>query len=107
MSSGLKSDALDSTYGVLPMAAMAREQGFKTLFVPASDAAEAALIPGLDIYPIESLFALAMHLQGMQPIAPFSATHDFRPETAPAYAADFSEVRGQEHVKRALEVAAA
>ncbi len=95
------------TNGVLPMAAMAREQGFKILFVPASDAAEAALIPGLNIYPIESLFGLAMHLQGLQPIAPYRAAHDFSLDKAPTYAADFSEVRGQEHVKRALEVAAA
>lgn len=99
--------AVRHTNGVLPMAAMAREQGFKIVFVPASDAAEAALIPGLDIYPIESLFALAMHLQGMQPIAPHRAAHDFNLDKGPAYAADFSEVRGQEHVKRALEVAAA
>jgi len=95
------------TNGVLPMAAVARENGFDTLFVPASDAPEAALIPDLQVYPIETLFALVMHLQGMQPIAPYRGTIDFTPETSPAYAADFSEIRGQEHVKRALEVAAA
>jgi magnesium chelatase family protein len=95
------------TNGVLPMAALARDRDFKTLFVPASDAPEAALVPELDVYPIETLFALVMHLQGMQPIAPYRGTYDFVPETAPAYATDFSEIRGQEHVKRALEVAAA
>ncbi len=95
------------TNGVLPMAAMARERGFDTLFVPAADAPEAALVPDLKVYPIETLFALVMHLQGMQPIAPYQALHDFTPETAPSYATDFAEVRGQEHVKRALEVAAA
>jgi magnesium chelatase family protein len=41
------------TNGVLPMAALARNQGFKTLFVPPSDAPEAALVPDLDVYPIE------------------------------------------------------
>lgn len=95
------------TNGVLPMAALAREKGFDTLFVPASDAPEAALVPGLAVYPIETLFALAMHLQAMQPIAPYRPAHDFIPETSPTYATDFAEVRGQEHVKRALEVAAA
>jgi len=95
------------TNGVLPMAALARERGFDTLFVPASDAPEAALVPDLNVYPIETLFALVMHLQSMQPIAPYHPAHDFAPETAPAYATDFAEVRGQEHVKRALEVAAA
>jgi magnesium chelatase family protein len=99
--------AVRHTNGVLPMAALARERGFNALFVPASDAPEAALVPGLDVFPIESLFALVAHLQGMQPIAPFRPIHDLTPETAPTYAADFSEVRGQEHVKRAMEVAAA
>ena len=95
------------TNGVLPMAALARERGFDTLFVPASDAPEAALVPDLNVFPIETLFALVMHLQGMQPIAPYRAAPDFTPETTPAYSVDFAEVRGQEHVKRALEVAAA
>jgi len=95
------------TNGVLPMAALARTHGFKTLFVPASDAREAALVPDLDVYPIETLFALVMHLQGMQPIAPYRPLDNFKPTDAPAYAVDFSEIRGQEHVKRALDVAAA
>ncbi|MBI5650952.1 MAG: YifB family Mg chelatase-like AAA ATPase [Chloroflexi bacterium] len=95
------------TNGVLPMAAMARERGFCDLFVPASDAPEAALVPDLNVYPIETLFALSAHLTGMQPLAPYRAARDFTPDTAPSYATDFAEVRGQEHVKRALEVAAA
>jgi magnesium chelatase family protein len=95
------------TNGVLPMAAVARERGFSDLFVPASDAPEAALVPDLNVYPIETLFALSAHINGMQPLAPYRATRDFSPDTAPSYATDFAEVRGQEHVKRALEVAAA
>ena len=95
------------TNGVLPMAAVAREHGFRTLFVPATDAPEASLVPDLDVFPIETLFALSAHLSGMQTIAPYRATPDFSPEHAPSYATDFAEIRGQEHVKRALEVAAA
>jgi magnesium chelatase family protein len=95
------------TNGVLPMAALARERGFNALFVPASDAPEAALVPGLDAFPIETLFALVAHLNGLQPIAAYRPLGEFAPEGAPAYAADFTEIRGQEHVKRALEVAAA
>jgi magnesium chelatase family protein len=95
------------TNGVLPMAAVARDRGFSDLFVPASDAPEAALVPDLNVYPIETLFALSAHLQNMQPLAPYRASRDFSPDTAPSYATDFAEVRGQEHVKRALEVAAA
>ncbi|MBI5303058.1 MAG: YifB family Mg chelatase-like AAA ATPase [Chloroflexi bacterium] len=95
------------TNGVLPMAAVARERGFDALFVPASDAPEAALVPDVKAYPIETLFALAAHLNALQPLAPYCASRDFSPDTAPSYATDCAEVRGQEHVKRALEVAAA
>ncbi|HPO58712.1 MAG TPA: magnesium chelatase domain-containing protein, partial [Anaerolineaceae bacterium] len=56
--------------GVLPMAAVAREQGFERVFVPASDAAEAALIPGLEVYPVESLGHLVRHLTGQECIQP-------------------------------------
>lgn len=99
--------AVRHTNGVLSMATLARERGISTLFVPASDAPEAALIPDVDVIPIESLFALYAHLGGLQPIAPYRGTDNFNPEDAPAYASDYSEIRGQEHVKRALEVAAA
>lgn len=95
------------TNGVLSMAMQAQQAGLKRLFVPAADAPEAALIPGLEVYPIESLFALYAHLQGLQTIAPYRADVDFAPDQAPPYACDFQEVRGQEHVKRALEIAAA
>ena len=94
------------TNGVLPMAALAREKGFQSLFVPASDAPEAALVPHLDVVPIETLFALVAHLNQLQPIAPYRASRNFSGDGA-AYAADFAEVRGHEHVKRALEIAAA
>src|SRR5574341_1303868 len=63
--------AVRHTNGVLPMAALARERGFATLFVPASDAPEAALVPDLEVLPIESLFALTAYLQNLQPLAPY------------------------------------
>jgi magnesium chelatase family protein len=99
--------AVRHTNGVLSMAMLAHERGIKTLFVPASDAAEAALISDLQVIPIESLFALYAHLEGMQPIPPFRQSVQFDSEEVGAYATDFCEIRGQEHVKRALEVAAA
>jgi len=95
------------TTGILPMAALANERGIRTAFVPAEDAPEAALIHGLEVIPVTDLSSLATHLQGLHSIEPYR--YDLEPGAAksPPYAVDFSHVKGQEHVKRALEVAAA
>lgn len=94
------------TPGLLSMAAMAREKGFRGICVPAPDAAEAALIPELEILPVKSLRELFWHLTGMQPISPYERV---TPLELPGIKArtDFQEIKGQEHVKRALEIAAA
>jgi len=94
------------TRGVLPMAALAREQGFQRIFVPQCDAAEAALIPNLQVLPVSSLAELYAHLAGHRLIAPQPTLTPEQLPPAPAQT-DFSEIKGQEHVKRALEVAAA
>jgi magnesium chelatase family protein len=91
--------------GVLPMAATARQAGFKSLVVPECDTAEASLIPGLDILPVTSLSQLFYHLNGKKPIPPYQRTEVVSAPLFPP--TDFGEVKGQEHVKRALEVAAA
>ena len=91
--------------GVLPMAAAARREGYQRMFVPACDAAEAALIPDLEVIPVSSLGELYAHLTGECRVMP----HPPVPVSALNIAAgtDFSEIKGQVHVKRALEVAAA
>lgn len=91
--------------GILPMAATARQQGFKRIFVPASDAPEAALIPDLQVIPVASLSELYEYLSGNRDISAHPAVEvDAMP---PPIATDFREIKGQEHVKRAFEVAAA
>src|SRR5512133_3722258 len=93
------------TRGVLPMAATARANGFKRIFVPEMDAGEAALIPGLEVIPVKTLADLYQYLSGRRLIEPYQSSNtELEPLFVPT---DFSEIKGQEHVKRALEVAAA
>ena len=97
---------LRHTEGVLPMVAVARSRGIKTVYVPHEDAPEAALIDAVAIIPVRNLTDLAAHLSGTRLIAQYLASARFETEAAPE-TVDFRDVRGQEHVKRALEVAAA
>ncbi|MCD6401140.1 MAG: YifB family Mg chelatase-like AAA ATPase, partial [Anaerolineales bacterium] len=91
--------------GILPMAALARQEGYKQVFVPVDDAAEAALIPEIKVIPVSSVSALVSHLNSETLIPPQPPT---KSESIPLMAqTDFSEIKGQEHVKRALEVASA
>lgn len=96
---------LRAVRGVLPMVIAAKEHGLKRVFVPAENAAEGAVVDGIDVYPIPSIPALAMHLSGASPIAPARYTP---PETThDAQQPDFAEVMGQLAARRAMEVAAA
>ncbi len=94
------------TNGVLPMVSVAREHGLKRVYVPEEDAAEAALVEGVEVYPVKSLAALLDHLNGV------ASLRQYRPAPLPAeaearYPVDMADIKGQEHVKRAVEVAAA
>ncbi len=92
--------------GVLPMAALAREKGFQRIFVPEVDAPEAALIPDLEVFPVPSLGELHTHLSGGLLIPEFE---HLAPEEIPLSPnlTDFQHIKGQEQVKRSLEVASA
>jgi magnesium chelatase family protein len=92
--------------GILPMAAKARDMGITTMYVPEVDAPEAALIQELTVYPVPTLGQLVSHLLRITPIKPYQPETHFDPNGVPPYATDFQEIKGQEHVKRAMEVAA-
>ncbi|HEU5373922.1 MAG TPA: YifB family Mg chelatase-like AAA ATPase [Ktedonobacteraceae bacterium] len=94
------------TNGILPMVAMASERQVKAVFVPAIDAAEATLVEGVTVYPVETLGQLIAHLNGEQLIEPYQRDISLLENMSESlYSHDMSSVRGQEHVKRALEVA--
>ena len=98
---------LRHTHGVLPMVGYARDAGAEVAYVPEVDAGEATLVGGIRIVPAPTLRALADHLNqvALLPNAP-STDPDLDAEE-PWSGTDLAEVRGQEHVKRAMEVAAA
>lgn len=94
------------TAGVLPMVGVAREHGLRRAIVPADDAAEAALVEGIEVLPVRNLRELIEHLQGTSPIQPVAPTPiELGDELVSGI--DFAEIKGQEHVKRGLELAAA
>lgn len=95
------------TNGILPMVAVAREKQVKVVFVPAVDAAEATLVDGVTVYPVEALGQLVAHLNNERLIEPYQRDPNILDNAKEAtYAQDLAAIRGQEHVKRALEVAA-
>jgi len=99
---------LRHTHGILSMVAFAKTNGLYTIFVPSDDAREASLIDGVEIIPIGSLTELVDHFRGDNPIVPFKSLGEIEGAGVPFnQVTDLTHIKGQEHVKRALEVAAA
>ncbi|MEK7073659.1 MAG: YifB family Mg chelatase-like AAA ATPase [Patescibacteria group bacterium] len=103
--------ALDGTVrpvpGALAIAKLAAATGIKTLFVPEANAAQAALVPGPMVIPVRDLRSLAEHLTGKILIPPAPAVVPMPHTPDRSGENDFAYIRGQEHAKRALEIAAA
>ncbi len=91
--------------GVLPVASFAKAAGFKELYVPRENGAEAALIDGILVFGISSLTELIEHLIGDEPLDSVDKTE--LPEDVVVSPTDFTDVRGQERAKRGLLIAAA
>lgn len=91
--------------GALPIAIMAKEMDLKGVFLPVENASEAAVVEGIDILPVTSLSQLVETLLGIAGIDPYKVDISALMKK-PDHQVDFGEVRGQENVKRAMEIAA-
>jgi magnesium chelatase family protein len=100
--------AVKPVKGVLPIALNARKAGFRGVVVPAENVPEAAVVTGIEVIGVDNIAQVAEFLDGKLHIAPSAHSIEApRPNPQNVYAEDFSDVRGQGHVKRALEIAAA
>jgi len=97
---------LKSGKGILSSAVLARKKGFKGIVIPKENEKEASLVQGIDVYGMENLVQVIHLLNDSEEISPCRySLKELLPR--PEYDMDFQEIRGQQHAKRALEVAAA
>ena len=93
--------------GILPVAVAARDHGFEQLIQPKANEAEAAVVEEVRRVPVSNLDEVVRYLQGEEEIQPTSYNPRRLFEERKVFREDFQDVKGQEHVKRALEVTAA
>lgn len=93
--------------GILPIALEARRAGHRSLYVPKENAAEAAIVEGIEVFGVASLRDCYDALAGSVPLWPVKTDLDALFNEHQRYDVDFSEVKGNQHVKRAIEVAVA
>ncbi len=93
--------------GVLPIAVAARDWGDYSLLLPTDNAEEGAIVAGPEVYAVHDLGEVVALINGEQQFTPYRSEQNLQNRDSSPDGEDFAEVRGQEHVKRALEVAAA
>ncbi len=98
---------LRQTRGVLPVVLLAREKGVKQVFIPQENALEAAVVSGIKVYPVKTLRQIVNHLSGITSIKPQKTVSYKKFLNGQDYDFDMRDIKGQEFVKRAIEVAVA
>lgn len=98
--------ALRRTQGILPLALLAKQMGLKRIIVPKDNGLEAAVVEGLEVLAFDNLLQVLQMLLGQGLIKPVKASKLNLDETI-SFEYDFSQIKGQEQAKRALEIAAA
>lgn len=99
--------SLRHTNGILPITYLAREKYFKKVFIPKQNEREAGVVPGISVFPVENLLELIRFLRGAIELVPAKKVSLKSLLKISEAEFDFSEVIGQEHAKRAMEIAAA
>jgi len=97
---------LRHTNGVLPIAIYAKRKGYKKLYVPKINEYEASLVEGINVIPVKNLSQIIDHLNGVKIISPAKISDISELDEQKDFLTDMAYVKGQEHVKRALEIAA-
>lgn len=98
--------SLRHTNGILPLVLFAKNKGLKKIYLPETDAPEAALVEGLEIFPIKNLKQIIDHLTELTPVALYQRPPNWNEYATTEYELDMALVKGQEFVKRALEISA-